>query len=61
MVTEALLAPVWAKVGPRIGKFRCIQIGSICSVVAVTIMGFSSSPWQVILCRFCSEYVRSVD
>jgi hypothetical protein len=57
MVTEALLAPFWAKVGPKVGKFRCIQIGSVCSVTAVIVMGFCSSPWQVILCRFCSESI----
>jgi MFS family permease len=55
MLTEALTVPLWAKVGPRLGRTTCVQIGILIALVPTVLTGFCTAAWQVVLCRLCSE------
>ncbi|WVQ84325.1 hypothetical protein IAT38_006477 [Cryptococcus sp. DSM 104549] len=51
MVTEALLATTWAKVGDRWGRKRCLVWGTVVVTSCMGMVGFGKSVWWIIFWR----------
>jgi len=56
MLVEAANATNWARLGNKYGRRPCILWGFSVTAIAMPILGFGGSVWQIVLARALSEY-----
>jgi len=56
MLVEAANATNWARLGNKYGRRPCIILGFTVTVLAMPMLAFSGSVWQLVIARGISQY-----
>jgi MFS family permease len=55
MLVEACMATTWARLADSKGRRKCLLWGFSVTAIAMPMLGFSTSVWQVVVCRALRE------